>query len=76
MCGNASRPPRLSTSPGQTTIYCVRVVYEGLREESRDREGDPGNPRHPTCNALAFSEEARWCSIYWLASWLAQNSHL
>ena len=29
-----------------------------------------------TCDALTFAEEARRRSIYWLASWLAQNSHL
>ena len=36
--------------------------------------GFPGPPS--TCNALTFTGEARRRSIYWLASWLAQNSHL
>ena len=34
----------------------------------------PGPPS--AYNALTFTEEARRRSTYWLASWLAQNSHL
>jgi hypothetical protein len=53
---------------------CFQKVLPYQHARQSAWRGFPGPPS--TCNALTFTEEARRRSIYWLASWLAQNLHL
>jgi DNA invertase Pin-like site-specific DNA recombinase len=71
----ASECPRhpVSVHPGRTNCGYPRR----LRTAALPGQHGAGFAVPPsTCNALTFTEEARRRSIYWLASWLAQKSHL
>jgi len=57
----------------QTDPCFKKLLLHQLARQSAWRES-AGPPS--TCNALMFAEEARRRSIYWPASWLAQNAHL
>jgi hypothetical protein len=76
LLGSPSIPAACSTTVRKNRKR-VLVSRSSFCSGLRGGQHGAGLPRPPsTRNALTFTEEARRRSIYWLASWLAQNSHL